>query len=94
MVEVRPTVQNFSGPMKELEALVLAGRFHHDGNPMFRWMISNVVCHRDAKDNVYPRKERPENKIDGVVAAIMALAGALRQEIAAGTYDGESLTFV
>lgn len=77
MVEVRPTVQNFSEPMKELEAMVLSGRFHHDGNPVLRWMVSNVVCHRDAKDNVYPRKQRPENKIDGVVAMIMALNRAL-----------------
>lgn len=77
MVEVRPTVQNFSEPMKELEAMVLSGRLHHDGNPMLRWMVSNVACHRDAKDNIYPRKQRPENKIDGVVAALMALNRAL-----------------
>jgi phage terminase large subunit-like protein len=32
-----------------------------------------VVCHRDQKDNIYPSKEREENKIDGVVALIMAL---------------------
>ena len=31
----------------------------------------------DAKDNVYPRKEFPENKIDGAVAAIMAVAQVL-----------------
>lgn len=77
MVEVRPTVQNFSEPMKEMESLVLTGRLHHDGNPAMRWMVSNVVSHRDAKDNVYPRKQRPENKIDGVVAALMALNRAL-----------------
>ena len=73
MVEMRPTVLNFSEPMKELAALVLDGRFHHDGNPVLTWMISNVVCHLDRKDNIYPNKDRPENKIDGVVAAIMAL---------------------
>lgn len=77
MVEVRPTVLNFSEPMKELEALVLQRRLHHDGNPAMRWMVSNVVCHRDAKDNIYPRKQRNENKIDGVVATIMALNRAL-----------------
>jgi phage terminase large subunit-like protein len=33
-----------------------------------------VVAHLDAKDNIYPRKERPENKIDGIVALIMALS--------------------
>jgi len=73
MVEVRPTVMNFSEPMKELEALILSGRLSHDGSPALEWMISNVVCHRDAKDNIYPRKEREENKIDGVVGALIAL---------------------
>lgn len=73
MVEMRATVLNFSEPMKELEKLVLEGNFEHDGDPVLTWMVSNVVCHRDAKDNIYPRKEREENKIDGVVALIMAL---------------------
>ncbi|QKE40347.1 MAG: terminase large subunit [Ferrovum myxofaciens] len=73
MVEMRPTVLNFSEPMKQLEALVLQKRFVHNGDPILSWMISNVVCHRDQKDNIYPRKEREENKIDGVVALIMAL---------------------
>lgn len=73
MVEYRQTVQNMSEPMKQFEALVLQGKLTHDGNPMMTWMISNVVCHRDAKDNVYPRKERHENKIDGPVAGIMGL---------------------
>lgn len=77
MVEMRPTVLNFSEPMKELEKLVLSGRFHHDGCPVLAWMVSNVVCHMDNKDNIYPRKERPENKIDGVVALIMALGRAM-----------------
>lgn len=80
MVEVRPTVLNFSEPMKELESLVLSGRFHHDGCPVMAWMISNVVCHLDAKDNIYPRKEFPENKIDGPVALIMALGRAMVQD--------------
>lgn len=77
MVEMRPTVLNFSEPMKQLEALVLQGRLHHNGDPVLAWMMSNVVAHMDAKDNIYPRKERPENKIDGVVALIMALGRAL-----------------
>jgi phage terminase large subunit-like protein len=77
MVEVRQTVANMSEAMKQLEALVLQGRLVHDGNPVLTWMISNVVCHRDAKDNIYPRKERYENKIDGAVALIMALARAI-----------------
>ena len=73
MVEYRQTVATMSEPMKTLEALVLQGKLTHDGNPMMSWMISNVVCHRDAKDNIYPRKERNENKIDGPVALIMGI---------------------
>lgn len=73
MVEYRQTVQNMSEPMKTLEAIVLDGKITQDGNPMMAWMMSNVVCHVDAKDNIYPRKEREENKIDGPVATIMGI---------------------
>lgn len=73
MVEVRQTVQNMSEPMKYLQAMVYSGKVRHDGDPVLTWMISNVVAHLDAKENIYPRKQSPENKIDGVVALIMAL---------------------
>ena len=77
--------------MKQLEALVLQKKLVHNGDPILAWMISNVVCHRDQKDNIYPRKEREENKIDGVVALIMALgrsiAGNIDTEITQGFVD-------
>lgn len=50
---------------------------HTDGNPVLEWMASNVVAHMDAKENIYPRKEQPENKIDGIVALIMCLKQAI-----------------
>jgi phage terminase large subunit-like protein len=40
-------------------------------------MMSNVVCHVDAKDNVFPRKQTANNKIDGAVALIMAMGRAM-----------------
>jgi phage terminase large subunit-like protein len=58
--------------MKEFAAAVVDGRLHHDGCPVLAWAISNVVCHVDAKDNIYPRKAMPANKIDPVVALLMA----------------------
>ncbi|MGG7603535.1 terminase large subunit [Massilia sp. BKSP1R2A-1] len=76
-VEVGQTVKNLSLPMKEFESAIKAGRVHHDGNPMLTWMMSNVVAKLDAKDNIYPRKEKPEQKIDGPVAAIMGVARAI-----------------
>lgn len=73
-VEVRPTVLNFSEPMKTLDGYIRAKQMAHDGDPIFAWMLSNVTAKEDRKDNVYPTKDRPENKIDGVVAHLMALA--------------------
>lgn len=71
MVEYGATVKNFSEPMKEFEAAVIDGRFHHNGDPVLTWMISNVVGHYDKKDNIFPNKEIYANKIDGAVALVM-----------------------
>jgi phage terminase large subunit-like protein len=91
VIEFRNTVGNFSAPMKELDALARSGRFHHDGDEVLSWMVSNVVCHVDNKDNIYPRKERPENKIDGVVACIMALGRLMVREDDGLYADGRGL---
>ena len=81
MVELKPTVINFSEPMKALQALIYQRRLHTNGCPVLEWMASNVVAHLDAKDNIYPRKERPENKIDGIVSLIMAMNRALALDV-------------
>ena len=81
MVELRPTVQNFSEPMKQVQAMVYEERLHSDGNPVLEWMASNVVAHMDAKENIYPRKEQPEFKIDGMVALIMATNQIIQLQI-------------
>ena len=79
-VEVPQRVRYLSEPMKWVEALVKAGRLHHDGCPVLSWMMSNVTVRVDANDNIFPRKERPEAKIDGVVALIMALGRAMADD--------------
>ena len=77
MIEMRQGARTLSEPMKQLQALILEGRLHHDGNPALTWMVSNTLAKRDENDNIRPVKERDENKIDGVVALIMALARAM-----------------
>lgn len=80
VIEYGQTVRNMSDPMKEMEAEILDGRFFHDGNPVMTWMVGNVVARKDAKDNIFPRKENENSescKIDGAVAAIMAMGRAL-----------------
>lgn len=89
MVEVRQTVQNISEPMKELEAMTLRKVLAHGDCPILTWMASNVIAKLDVKDNIYPNKERPENKIDGIVGLIMAISRAIAgtEEEAPGLSD-------
>lgn len=78
MVEVGANVANFSEPMKELQKAIYDGKFHYNGDPILTWMFSNVVCHYDKKENIYPNKMHKDNKIDGVVALIMCMNLAIR----------------
>lgn len=75
MVEIKPTFGRFSEPMKFLEELVLSGRFHHNGDPVLRWMVTNVIC-ANRGGLIYPAKQPGKertHKIDGVIALIMAI---------------------
>lgn len=74
-VEYRHTVQKMSDPTKEVEALVLDDKLHHDGDPLLTWFMGNVMTKLDEKGNVYPTKDTKDspNKIDGAIATIMAV---------------------
>ena len=73
MVNFKQNVANMHEPMTEWEALVLSGRFHHTGCPAFAWQVSNVICHRNVSDHIYPRKQAYSQRIDQAVAQIMSL---------------------
>jgi phage terminase large subunit-like protein len=81
IIEIGATVKNFSEPMKQLDGLVRSRQITHNGDPVMTWMMSNVVAKVDAKDNVFPRKEKDEYKIDGPVALIMALNRQMNDDI-------------
>jgi phage terminase large subunit-like protein len=80
ILEYRNTVQNMSPPMREMEAAITGKRFNHSDDPVLNWMASNVVAKEDAKENLYPRKERNDLKIDGIVATLMAIGQAMNSE--------------
>jgi len=76
MFQVDQNVKNLSDPMKELEAAVYDGRFHYNGDPILTWAMSNVVCHPDKNDNLFPSKDggpSSTKKIDPVSALLNAL---------------------
>lgn len=86
VVRVDQRTANLSEPMKWVDALLRAGRLHHDGNPVLTWMISNVTAKADANDNVFPRRPSEDKKIDGAVAVIMALGLAMADDRGQGSY--------
>ncbi len=78
MVQFGQGYVSMSAPTKELEKLVLSRRLAHGGNPVLAWMASNVIIASDPAGNVKPDKGKSTEKIDGIVAAIMALDRATR----------------
>ena len=72
------TVANYAAPTAEFERLVLARGLRHDGHPILTWQAGHVQVRTDANGNKRPVKPKPidPRKIDGIVAAVMALARA------------------
>ena len=83
LVEITQRPLFFTPPLIQVENLVLEKKLVHDGNPVMSWMVSNLVV-KVSKFNelMSPTKERPENKIDGPIAMLMALGRALNNESA------------
>lgn len=80
VVEFGQGFASMSPPAKELEKLVLSKMLRHGGNPVLTWMADNVVVVMDPAGNIKPAKDRSLEKIDGIVALIMALDRALHGE--------------
>lgn len=78
MVETRQGTATMNEPSKEFEAVIRAGKLDHRSNPVLRWNASNVAVHRDRNDNLIPDKERSSERIDGIVAGLIAMARAIR----------------
>lgn len=76
-VEHRQGYVSMSPAMKEMERMVLAKKLNHGGNPVLAWMNDNLVFSTDPAGNIKPDKKNSSDKIDGVVAAIMATGRAI-----------------
>lgn len=74
MVECRQGFKTLSEPSKDFEARIVGKKVRHAGNPVLRFCVSNAVVSTDAAGNIKPDKEKASDKIDGVVACVMALS--------------------
>jgi phage terminase large subunit-like protein len=80
-------------PTSELERLLSCKGIAHNGNPVLDWMSANVVTRKDPAGNIKPDKEASSEKIDGIVAIIMALGRtmATREQAKKSPYERRGL---
>jgi phage terminase large subunit-like protein len=72
---------SMTAPTKELERLVMAGKLSNDKNPAMRWMAGNTAVEMDAAGNLKPSKKKSTERIDGIVALVMALGIAIGEPL-------------
>lgn len=94
VIDIPMNAKYLSQPMKLIDGLVDAGRFHHDGSLPFVWMLSNVEVFEDRNENIFPRKARAEKKIDAAVALIVAMSRAMYGAGGGSIYDERGLVAV
>lgn len=88
MVMVGQGFASMSGPSKELEKLIIGGQLLHDGDPVTRWAAMNVSIESDAAGNIKPSKAKSTERIDPIVALVMAVGRYTVGEQDAGSpYD-------
>lgn len=91
MVPFGQGFKDMSNPTKDLMRLVLEQSLRHDGHPILRWCMDNVYVRTDPAGNIKPDKEKSTEKIDGVVALVMALDRAQRNLNGGSVYDERGL---
>lgn len=87
--------KDMSPPTKELMKLTLERKLAHGGNPVLRWMVDNIFIRTDPAGNIKADKERSTEKIDGVIATVMALDRAIRHQNDGGSvYDRRGIILI
>ena len=86
---------SMTAPIKNAEVLVKKRLLHHGGNGMLRWMIANVVTKKDDAENIKFSKAKAGDKIDGIIAMIMALGEMMTMEnkdvTGTSTYESQGI---
>lgn len=94
MVPFGQGYKDMSPPSKELYKLLMEGKVTHGGNPVLKWMAGNIVMHQDPAGNIKPDKEKSVEKIDGIVATIMALDRCIRNKDTSSVYDNRGILVI
>jgi len=85
-VKMRQGKASLSAPSKALEKAILEKTLRQDGHPVLRWNVGNTAVDTDNAGNIQPSKAKSTERIDGVVALVMAIDAMYRD---AGTRPPE-----
>jgi len=91
MIDFGQGYKDMSAPTKSLLTMIMQRRLVHGGHPVLRWMADNVTVTRDPAENIKPDKAKSTERIDGIVATIMALDRALKHQNTASIYDNREM---
>jgi len=94
MIPIGQGYQSLNAPSKYLETLILDKKLNHGNNPVLRWAFSNVMIITDPAGNIKPDKSKSKQRIDPIVAGIMALDGVMRNEDTPSVYEEHGITFI
>lgn len=91
--EIIEIAQNWgmSEPAKDLEVKIASKQIAYNTNPVLRWMADNVVVHIGPSGNYKPDKRKSTEKIDGIIALIMALHRATINTDSTSKYEDEGM---
>ncbi|WP_245269585.1 terminase large subunit [Allorhizobium undicola] len=90
-IEMRQGHQTLGPPTKELERLVFAEKVEHGGHPILAWMAGHCCIRFDVNLNYVPDKRRSNDKIDGIVAAVMGVGLAMSAEDTSSIYETQGI---
>jgi len=85
---------SMNAPMKELERMILEHKIAHGNNPVLTWMAGNLVASEDPAGNIKPDKAKSTEKIDGMVALVMALDRATRHAEPTSVYETRGIRLI
>lgn len=93
-IEIAQTMDGMSPPMKEIERLLRGQQLTHESHSVARWCFGNIVCATDGNENIKPMKNKSFERIDLIVALIIAMSAAMKLEKKVSSYENRGIRIV
>lgn len=91
--EYKQTVLDMTKPVREIESAIMEAKLNHEGNPVLRWMASNVVLDIRSDESMKFNKQKSIDKIDGMVALAMSIGSEMSDD-GPGAYETRGIRTV